>query len=604
MSKKIPVVVEAVLPEDNILATRSGIWRTIMDKYSKTGDTKDFKFNDIDKLYGEPSDENQQANEVESSDGDDSDQENREEMNKQLSVVVEKRKRRWQRSGLSKLMESIEDQSQQFNMLSQEKVENWLSSQFDGIAREMTQGQETVMTERNEDGDRMRFHRKQQLTVSTKDDEDSLFSVDTAKYILSNRGKNNSYSKVRVTTTIQQFTLATRNSNGKLHPKLHSISAFPAINEEHLPSLGVNRAVAKSDSVFETAESQSFMNDSELKLAMKPLKRTPPAEVDKKSKRKKVFKKTMKKRSSSRKGSKSSKASSASREYEQALQSGACVKKVPLVKSKKKQIRWMETSYSELSPRNNKKDDDADSSSSSEPDEVFTRSKAKQKTPPKRELRRRRRTSESDSSPRKKPHSPRQKTAIERSLVAPFEAICLSPTKKSPKARERLDFTAQIDQTTNMTALFMAANDKITNSTEINNVTSCCSTYISNTTAIPSRSWGRNDQTRCLLVYKPRQIEPNCAADERIRITVDDLDLANVTKPRHLEKFKKFNYLIHPNSSVRFYPSDSEEDIPQTGQSTATSMTDEDESFDEDDPILTFNPRNTDRLNVMEVPFN
>ncbi|XP_058811998.1 DNA ligase 1-like isoform X2 [Topomyia yanbarensis] len=604
MSTKKPVVVEAVLPEDNTLATRSGIWRTIMDKYSKTDESKDFKFNDdIDCLYGELSDDDQPANEVESSDGDDSDQENREEMNKQLSVVVKKRKRKWQRTGLSKLMASIEDQSQQFNMLSQEKVENWLSSQFDGIVREMTQGQETVMSERNEDGDKMRFHRKQQLTVSSKDDEDSLFSVDTAKYILSNRGKNNSYSKLRVTTTIQQYTLATRNTNGQMHPKLHSISTFPAIDEEHLPALGLSRKISKSDSFFETGENQDIINSAERTLSLQPAKPTPPAEVGKSSKRKKVFKKTMKKKAKNRKSPKSSKASSASQEFEQALQSGSRVKKGPLIKSKKKQIRWQETSYLEQSHRKKTDEDGNMSSSSSEPDEVFTRSKPKQVTPPKRELRRRSNTVESDTSPRKKSNSPRQKSTVQI-LLDPFNAICLSPSKKHPKSRERLDFTTQIDQTTNMTALFIAGNDKITNSTEINNVTSVPVNYANTTTASTGRGWGFPDKSRCLVIYKPRQIELNCSAEERVRITMDDLDLTKVTKQRHLDKFKKFNYVIHPNSTVRFYPSDSEEDIPRTGQSTATSMSDEDESFDEDDPILTFNPRNTDRLNVMECPYN
>lgn len=322
-------------------------------------------------------------------------------------------------------------------------------------------------------------------------------------------------------------------------------------------------------------------------------------ETNKASKRKKVFKKTVKKRPSSSK-SPIAKAPVSSQKLDEALQSATIVKKVPLVKSKKKRIHWKETSYIEKAQQ---------SSSDEAEDEVFEQAKPKPKTPPKRELRRRpvRRVSdtpEQDKSPTKKANSP-QKKVIEKELVVPFESICLSPTKRqTTRARAQLDFTSQSDQTTNMTALFSGANEKITNSTEINNMTA--STTGANTTT-SSRGRGRNvfpDQSRCLVIYEPKRIQRQASSDERIRITMADLKLDRVTKPRHLEKFKKFSAVIHPNSSVRFFPSDSEEDEPAPALSIPTSISDEDESFDEDDPILTFNPRNTDRLNVMECPYD
>lgn len=228
-----------------------------MQKYAKANDTDSFDLAAVaDNLDYEVTDESQ-ASDVETGGNEDSDQENREEINKQLQHVVNERKRTWERTGLHELMASIEDPSQRFNMLSHEKVENWLFNRSAGTALQMTQGKETRMTEKNEDGERMKYHRKQHLTVSSKDDEDSLFSVDTAKYILSNKNrKNSSYSKIKVTTMIKQYTVSANNSNGTFHPKLHSISSFPAIDEERSPAAGVLRQISKSDSAFEAAEEE------------------------------------------------------------------------------------------------------------------------------------------------------------------------------------------------------------------------------------------------------------------------------------------------------------------------------------------------------------
>lgn len=597
-----------------------------MDKFSKQEESVELDMDAaINSLDYEASDDSQISDVVESGVEEDSDQENREELNKQLELVVNRRKPIWQRNGLQKLMASIEDPSRQINMLSHEKVENWLlnrSAAAGSVNREISQGQETTILEKNEDGDRMKFHRKQHLTVSTKDDEDSLYSVDTAKYILSNKNKN-SRSQIKVyKQVIKQYTMiSTANgANGTVHPKLHSISNFPIIPEEQI-SLSATHADLRhrSDSAIETGGGTSMEQMSKLVPSKSSNNRAPAS-------RKKVFKKTMKKKPPAKERSVTptksrtvaTKPSPPAQVMERALRNGAKVKKVPVETrptkpaAKTRRIHWKETSISERSVnRGSTHNSGSSSSSSSEDDEnneVFTRSKARQKTPPKRETRRRptRRnnaSSNSDSSPTKLRTSPNQRQTrsknLDKDLVAPFEAISLSP-------RKQIELTTNntINQTTNMTALFSGANEKISNSTEINATTSNPGTAsFANSTASSraARIPGFPDQSRCLVVYEPPQIQPELAPDARVRIQMADLNLAGVTKQRHLEKFAKFSYYIHPNSSVRFFPSDSEDDEPAPAAPISLNSSDEDISYDDDDPILTFNPRYTDRLNVVEV---
>uniref|UniRef100_A0A1Q3EWK7 Uncharacterized protein n=1 Tax=Culex tarsalis TaxID=7177 RepID=A0A1Q3EWK7_CULTA len=616
MSKRKPSFrVEQVLPDDDRLGARSNIWRTIMDKFSKTEESVELDIDAaINSLDYEVSDDSQISDVVESGIEDDSDQENREELNKQLELVVSKRKPIWEQNGLHKLMASIEAPNSQINMLSHEKVENWLlnrSAAAGSLNREISQGQETTILEKTVDGDRMKFHRKQHLTVSTKDDEDSLYSVDTAKYILSNKNKN-SRSQIKVyKQVIKQYTMISTANGAKApppHPKLHSISNFPVIPEEQL-SLSASHADVRhrSDSAIDTGTSMEQMSKlvSDRVLAKGSNSR---------ASRKKVFKKTMKKkptikeRSVTPTRSRTKPSSPPAQVMERALRNGAKVKKVPVetrtnktaAAAKNRRIHWKESS---ISGRSATRGSSQNSSSEDEEDnEVFTRSKTRQKTPPpKRESRRRptrqnnATSSHSESSPPKMPTPPRNKN-LEKDLVAPFEAISLSP-------RKRLDLT--VNQTTNMTALFSGANEKITNSTEINNATTTNpgTTSFANSTASSraARIPGFPDQSRCLVVYEPPAIQPDLAPDARVRIQVADLNLAGVNKPRHLEKFAKFSYYIHPNSSVRFFPSDSEDDEPAPVPPVSLNSSDDDISYDDDDPILTYNPRYTDRLNVVEV---
>lgn len=304
------------------------------------------------------------------------------------------------------------------------------------------------------------------------------------------------------------------------------------------------------------------------------------------TRRKKVFKKTVKKKSALKKGSPGSTA----QKYESALQCCGTVKKVA-----PRRIHWKEMSY-------------IAESSSDESDQVFTgrTTRSKTKASPKRELRSKSSSRSRNSTPEVSPRklSPRKKVifsprkAVDRELVGTFNSICLSPRKKLGNLqRERRQATppsqTSVDlQTTNLTALFSRANDTISNSTTIGHNTTKCI----NRSMIP-------DLAQAIVVYKPKTIQPELAADVRIRITTKDLELAQVTKARHLNSFQKFNHKIHPNSSVLFYPSDSEDDEPLATQTTTTNTTDGDLSFDDDDPILNFKPRDTGRLNVMEYRY-
>lgn len=136
--------------------------------------------------------------------------------NKQLSTSVP-RKRRLVKTSLLKYMESVEDQNTKLKDISQRKVENWLANNFACMGRDFSLAHELAISGRFENSDAMKFRRKQNITVSNTDDEDSLLSVDTAKYILSNRNKNKIMSKGRAKSNIRQLALASsRISNANL----------------------------------------------------------------------------------------------------------------------------------------------------------------------------------------------------------------------------------------------------------------------------------------------------------------------------------------------------------------------------------------------------
>lgn len=174
-----------------------------------------------------------------------------EEVEKQLVKTVAKRRRVWAKSGLMDLMKAVEYDA---NMPSDLKVEKWLLEQHTGPF-DMTRNHETVVTERTADGDRIRFSRKQEMTLSRDaDDADSLSTVDEKKYILQNKKDRNVTSKIKV---IQTFRIKTNSAANALamRPKFHAIS-FPIHeeDEEPTPTTSWLQKTSKSDSAFETGE--------------------------------------------------------------------------------------------------------------------------------------------------------------------------------------------------------------------------------------------------------------------------------------------------------------------------------------------------------------
>lgn len=580
MSKRKPAFeVEEVLPNDEQLSARSIAWKKLMDKYNKSGDENDFVLEAACEMLDYDASDHSNASDVQTDvEAEDENFEKdfpREDVENQLVLAVAKRKRVWAQSGLIDLMRAVEDGP---NMPSHLKVENWLFQQDTG-SFDMTQNRETIVTEKNADGDSMRFYRKQEVTVSRDaDDADSLSTIDEKKYILQNTKDRNVTSKIKV---IQTFKIRTNSSNAfAMRPKLHSISSFPICEEEPEASTSWFRKQSKSDSAFETGEDQ-FQNRSRGQPPKKLIPTLDPMaafQSDRGNRRKKVFKKTIKKKPALHSPSKNR---IGTEQYESALQQHSG----PVKKVATRRIHWQELS--------NIAESSSDESDAQAPART-TRSKAKAS---KRELRSSRSMTPEWSprkrSPRKKANSPRK--IVDGELIGNFNSICLSPRKKAnnvqpPPPRPK---QASLDQTsTNLTALFSSANDKIANSTGVSHNT----TSFSNRSMIP-------DVSRGIVVFKPKTIQPEASTDARIRITAQDLDLDQVAKERHLASFRKFNHVIHPNSSVLFFPSDSEDDEPLTTKTTTTT-TDGDLSFDDDDPILTFKPRNTGRLNVMEYRYH
>lgn len=588
MSKRKPSFeVEEVLPDDEQLGARSVMWKNFMDKYSKPCGEDDMVLETVCEMLDRDISDHSNASDVQS----DTDVEDehyvknftREDCQNQLAQAVAKRKRVWATSGLMELMLAVEDGP---NLPSHLKVEKWLFNQNTGPF-DMTQNRETIVTERNADGDRMRFSRKEEVTISRDaDDADSLSTVDEKKYILQNVKDRNVTSKIKV---IQTFRIKTNSSANAfaMRPKLHSISSFPALEEEPTASTSWLHKTSKSDSAFETGEDQS-QNRSREPPSRKTFPAPVPASVlqpSRDSRRKKVFKKTVKKKSAVKSPSKRGSPGRSAQQYETALQHCGAVRKVAT-----RRIHWQETSL-------------IAESSSDESDQVFRVTRSKTKASPKRELRSKSSSRSSvtpeisprKQSPRKKVISPRK--TVDRELVGNFNAICLSPRKKPvnlPQQRQQRTppSQARVDQASNLTELFSRANEKIANSTTVGFNT----TTFSNRSMIP-------DPTQGIVVFKPQTIQSEAGADARIRITTKDLELTKVTKTRHLESFQKFSHMIHPNSSVLFFPSDSEDDEPLATQTTTTN-TDGDLSYDDDDPILTFKPRSTGRLNVMEYRYH
>lgn len=310
------------------------------------------------------------------------------------------------------------------------------------------------------------------------------------------------------------------------------------------------------------------MQDDEAKTINKghvPILRHLTPDKGKERKRKKVFKKTVKKRILYRRMSCSSKTSNVSQEYEQSLRKNYSVRKIPLISSGKKQIQWIESN--------------ADTTSSDE--NLFVQKNTKR-------ARRRRSVINTTLNIDKSGFT---EGASTQWIEEPLESITSIHEENTPHK---------------LSKSLSVGNNSITNSNKISNL-SFDATHMDGTEKSNMRKTNSiYEPTRSILVYTPSHIEPSLPLSDRVRITVKDLDLSRITKQHHLSEFQKFNYLIHPNSTVRFYPSDSEDDIPKPALSAKVlqMIAEDSESFDDDDPILIYNPRNLHRLNLREVPYN
>ncbi|XP_053670201.1 uncharacterized protein LOC128720552 [Anopheles nili] len=553
--------VEEVLPNDEDLGRRNCRWRELVKKYEQNALNQSNNSMDIDTAIGmldqEMSNESSVSDVVEASSEEHSAEENPQEIERQLKVAVPLRQRQWESNGLKEILEDNE-----FRMLSHEKVENWLQNHMCSITghynvRYQTQ-QVTTVTETHMDAD-----------------ADSQYSVDTAQYIRSNKKISN---KLKVTTMIKQYSVT---SSVRQFSSLGVILDEPSADKQNNRlSHPLMRALAKSDSACDGKRAlpryscvlpQRTTADRHERAAM-----VTEGPAESRRNRRKVFKKTIpRKRPAALAADRtispqSSPVAAASKPrydsellYAKAMEHCAKMKKTKTPRrkvSKKFANRMYTTSTSSSSP--------------SDSDEVFLGPAASREKPsvnrPAMQT-----VANSARTPtvcRSKTPSPNKASPTEREIVEPFQSITLNASK-----RQRLQ---------------PAGPD----------ATACGSAKASKKRVGIQRDGCYHEEG--VVIYRPSTIRPHLAASERINLRVDDLMLQGVTKQRHLAKFQQFNHRIHPNSTVCFYPSDSADSAEEAPNVTQGEMdhTGAGESYDDDDPILTFHPRHTKLLNVVEIP--
>uniref|UniRef100_A0A182NCN9 Uncharacterized protein n=1 Tax=Anopheles dirus TaxID=7168 RepID=A0A182NCN9_9DIPT len=516
--------VDEVLPNDEELGQRNYSWRQFLKKYEDVEGSEHSM--DIDTamaiLDQDMSDNSSVRDVVEAStDGESVDESGT--IKGQLMSVVASRKQQWEANGLKEILDDNE-----FRMLSHEKVENWLRNHMHTITDLCNVHCET-----------------QQVTTVTETqmdaDADSLYSVDTAQYIRTNKRITN---KIKVTTMIKRYSVSSTvqrlNSLGIIPDEQQGChSALPILSHQ-------SRGVTKSDSACDVRRTLALHNnrtpmrqkpadchDRSLAMATEP----PLTHRN----RRKVFKKTIpRKRSGNPKGNPSPHAMAVSKQrydpaqvYDKALEQCARSKKNKLARWKSKRLsvvasRRQETSTSSSSSASS-------SSRETDSDEVFVVESGTTK--------------------------PITKLPAEREILQPTGSI-------TPSA-------AELQQ-----APVKPAKKRV---------------------GIQSDGCYHDEG---LVIYRPKVIRPDLPATERITLRIGDLTLTGVTKQRHLDKFREFNYRVHPNSTISFYPSDSSDTADESGRKRAqqSNETSTENSYDDDDPILTFHPRRSKLLNVVEIP--
>uniref|UniRef100_A0AAG5CTC9 Uncharacterized protein n=1 Tax=Anopheles atroparvus TaxID=41427 RepID=A0AAG5CTC9_ANOAO len=586
MSSPKATNVEKVLPNDEELGRRNCRWRELIKKYEE-GATKEIEHNmDIDTaieaLDQDMSTESSVSDVEEASSRNESAEENPEEIKRQLRVAVPSRKRAWEVNGLKEILDDHE-----FRMLSHEKVENWLRNHMHSIT-----GHYNV------------HYQSQQVTTVTETcmdaDADSLYSVDTAQYIRSNKQISN---KVKVTTMIKQYAVTSSIRHGRLNSlgSIYDDRSHANAQRLSLPALG--RLQSKSESSCDVkkllpASAHPFPLDHH---QPHPQRHPPalPADPARRT-RKKVFKKTLpRKRPAATSDGARGQPSVTSPQlrydqrevYEKALEQCARLKKAKTRRTPCRRVTRRHASRGYTSTSSSEGDNRLEDSDNND---VFRGGPSREKPSaiPRKELFVQivdiaTAPPPSDGHQRVAPPkpflpSPAKTSPTEREIVEPFQSITLSASKrKRPQPAGPVQVAGAGSQ---------KAQGQERAKKRVGIQADGC----------------YHDEG--LVIYRPKTIRPHLPASERIVLRMEDLTLDGVEKERHLVKFRDFNYRVHPNSTVCFYPSDSDSDeewpepsVSRTAPGAGNSETEN--SYDDDDPILTFHPRKTNLLNVVEVPY-
>ncbi|XP_050079471.1 uncharacterized protein LOC126567284 [Anopheles maculipalpis] len=555
--------VEEVLPNDEDLGRRNCRWRELVQKYEETTQNQSDHSMDIDTAMGmldqDMSDESSVSDVLEASSDEQSPPEDVEEIQRQLKVAVPLRKREWEANGLKEILDDNE-----FRMLSHEKVENWLRNHMHSITGHYN----------------VHYQTEQVTTVTETEtrmdaDADSLYSVDTAQYIRSNKQISN---KLKVTTMIKQYSVTSSVR------RLTSLGIIMDDQKSDLAnsrlSLPLPRTLTKSDSACDVKKAlPQYSHDPRQKAAIdKQSSRTIGSPVTKKTTthttkaerrdRRKVFKKTVPRK---RPGASSGERATAPAKqrydpdqmYVKALEQCARQKRAKPISQRKVSQRFA----------NRMQFTSTSSSSESDSDEVFfTPFAARDRVP---------------SSSRMKPLPPTDpQQQPSPAVVAPKDKlVIISPSKTaSPTEREIVGSLQSI-------TLGASKRQRAEPAGPAPAAPSCSEPAKKRVELFKNGFYFEEG----LVIYRPKTIRPDAAQSERIQLLVGDLNLTGVTKQRHLDKFQAFNHRVHPNSTVCFYPTDSSDTAESSDTSTENSY--------EDDPISTFRPRNTERLNVVEIPY-
>uniref|UniRef100_A0A182NEI4 Uncharacterized protein n=1 Tax=Anopheles dirus TaxID=7168 RepID=A0A182NEI4_9DIPT len=90
--------------------------------------------------------------------------------------------------------------------------------------------------------------------------------------------------------------------------------------------------------------------------------------------------------------------------------------------------------------------------------------------------------------------------------------------------------------------------------------------------------------TEGTVIYRPKPIHRALPRDaDKICLRTDDLDLSRIKSMAKRKKFANFCRLAHPNSTLVYYMSESEDDEAKENEAHELS-------WDDDDPILTYRP--------------